>query len=234
MAGVGGHSTKQVLEYISDAASSGADYVLVLPCAYFGKATTNKVVSNFYDEIAAKSPLPIVIYNFPGVCNGVDLESDVIAALAKKHDNVVGVKLTCASVGKVTRLAATFPPERFSVFGGQSDFLVGGLSVGSAGCIAAFANVFPKTIKRIYDLFKEGKVEEAMQLHRPAALAESLSKSGIANTKYAASVTSAKAAGIQGAEAKLKPRRPYEGLGDETKADVRRKMEEMIRIEDSL
>merc|ERR1712080_572258 len=31
MAGVGGHSTKQVLEYIEDAAEAGANYVLVLP-----------------------------------------------------------------------------------------------------------------------------------------------------------------------------------------------------------
>ncbi|KAI5277664.1 hypothetical protein KEM54_004912, partial [Ascosphaera aggregata] len=37
-------------------------------------------------------------------------------------------------------------------FGGQSDFLIGGLSVGSAGCIAAFANVFPKTLVKIYNL----------------------------------------------------------------------------------
>ena len=37
MAGVGGHSTKQVLEYIADAYEAGANYALVLPAAYFGK-----------------------------------------------------------------------------------------------------------------------------------------------------------------------------------------------------
>jgi len=43
MAGVGGHSTKQVLEFINDAHDAGANYALVLPCAYFGKQTSNKV-----------------------------------------------------------------------------------------------------------------------------------------------------------------------------------------------
>jgi 4-hydroxy-2-oxoglutarate aldolase len=38
MAGVGSHSTKQTLEFIEDAAAAGADYVLCLPPAYFGKA----------------------------------------------------------------------------------------------------------------------------------------------------------------------------------------------------
>ncbi|KAK5724098.1 hypothetical protein LTR17_013670, partial [Elasticomyces elasticus] len=192
------------------------------------------VVRSFYDEIAAKSPLPIVIYNFPGVCNGVDIESDVMAALARKHKNIVGVKLTCASVGKITRLAAEFNNSEFAIFGGQSDFLIGGMAVGSAGCIAAFANVFPKSIKRIYDLYKEGKHEDAMKIHRVAALAESLSKSGIANTKYAASLTSAKSAGIEGAGEKLRPRRPYEPPGAEAKKDIEAKIQEMIKIEASL
>ena len=106
MAGCGSHSTKQVLELISDAVTAGADYVLVLPPAYFGKATTPSVISSFFAEVADKSTLPVVIYNFPGVCNGVDLDSELIAKIAQ-HPNVVGVKLTCASVGKITRLAAT-------------------------------------------------------------------------------------------------------------------------------
>lgn len=175
-----------------------------------------------------------MIYNFPGVCNGVDIDSDVMVQLAKKHKNIVGTKLTCASVGKITRLASVFDASEFATFGGQSDFLVGGLAVGSAGCIAAFANVFPKTIRRIYDLYKGGKFEEAMKLHRIAAQAESFSKAGIANTKFATSITSAKSAGIENAEEKLQPRRPYEPPTEAVKKDIRGKMEEMIKIEDSL
>ena len=38
-----------------------ADYVLVLPCAYFGPQTSKQVIMRFYEEIAEKSPLPIVI-----------------------------------------------------------------------------------------------------------------------------------------------------------------------------
>lgn len=234
MVGVGGHSTKQVLEFIGDAVSAGANYVLVLPAAYFGKATTPKVIENFYDEIAENSPVPVVIYNFPAVCNGVDLESDVITKLAKRHKNIVGVKLTCASVGKVTRLAATFKPTDFAVFGGQADFLLGALSVGSGGCISAFANIFPKSISRIYSLYKAGKTQEALELHQKASLAEGFCKSGIATTKYAASIFSAPKAGIEGARAKLRPRRPYEPPGESIQESVREGLAEMARIEDSL
>ncbi|PVH70116.1 aldolase [Cadophora sp. DSE1049] len=234
MAGCGAHSTKQVLELISDAAKAGANYVLVLPPAYFGKATTPAVIERLYSDIAEKSSLPIVIYNFPVVCNGIDLDSEFITKLAKKHEKIVGVKLTCASVGKITRLSASLPASEFATFGGQSDFLIGGLAVGSAGCIAAFANVFPKTLSRIYQLYKEGKFEEALKLHQIAALAESPCKAGIASTKYAASINSAKAAGIEGAEEKLMPRTPYLPASEDTKAQIRTVMAEMVAIEGSL
>jgi len=209
MAGVGAHSTRQVLENIDDAVKAGANYALVLPPAYFGKATTNAVITKFFDDVAEYSPLPIVIYNFPGVCNGVDLDSDMITAIAKKHYNVVGVKLTCGSVAKITRLGAAFSPSKFATFGGQSDFIIGGLSAGSSGCIAAFTNVCPKTIVKIYNLYQEGKFAEALKLHQQAALAENVTRQSIGATKYAAALTSAKYADIEGAVEKMEPRRPY-------------------------
>ena len=237
MAGCGGHSTKQTLEYIQDAFEAGANTALVLPAAYFGKATTPSVIQNYYNVLALKSPLPIIIYNFPGVTNGIDLDSTTITNLANAHPTkILGVKLTCASVGKITRLAASLPSTRFSTFGGQSDFLIGGLSVGSAGAIAAFANIFPKTVSKIYSLYKSGKIDEALKLHQEAALAEQGIKSGIAVTKYAVSLFSARDAGIkvEVAERLCRPRQPYEEPGEAAKEGIRKCMQRMGEIEREL
>jgi 4-hydroxy-2-oxoglutarate aldolase len=228
--GVSGHSTKQVLEYISNPHEAGANYVLVLHAAYFGRQTMQFVIMRFYHEIAEHSPLPIVIYNFPAVCNGVDLDSETIIVIAVKHLNVVGVKLTCASVGKLTRLAASLSPGRFSIFGGQADFLIGGLSVGSAGCISAFANIFPKYIAKTYDLYTSGKAREALELHQMAAQAQSPCKAGIAATKYAVAIFSASAAGLENAEDLLQPRRPYAVFPQAAKKAMR---EAMAALNDS-
>jgi len=233
--GVSGFSVAQTLEYVGDAIDAGADFGLLLPAAYYGAATTKEVVQAYYDEVAQKGGLPIVIYNFPGICNGVDLDSETIAALAKRNPGkIVGVKLTCGSVAKITRLTAELSPEVFSTFGGQSDFLIGGLAVGSAGCVAAFSNVFPKTISRIYELYVSGKVDEALVLHRKAALAESPVKAGIASTKFAVSQYSAVAAGIEDAEEKLKPRRPYLPVGDAVKGNIWNVMNGLADIERTL
>ena len=190
------------------------------------------MVKNFYAQVAQESPLPILIYNFPAVCNGLDLESDIITEIVKRHDNIVGVKLTCGSVAKIARLAATFPPSRFAVLGGQSDFLLGGLAVGSSGCIAAFANVFPRSISKVFDLWSAGKEKEALILQRNLALAESPTKAGIASTKYAAAMTTAPRAEIGNAAMLLRPRRPYEEPNEKAKADIIEALKPLQHLED--
>ncbi|KAJ4359424.1 hypothetical protein N0V95_002171 [Ascochyta clinopodiicola] len=235
MVGVSGFSVIQVQEYIDDAKKAGADYGLLLPAAYFGAATTKEVVSGFYDEVAKSSPLPLVIYNFPGVSNGVDLDSITIADLARKNPGkIVGVKLTCGSVAKITRLTAELPTSDFATFAGQADFLIGGLAVGAAGCVTGFGNIFPKTVVKIYELYSSGQHKEALELHRRAALAESPVKAGIASVKYAVSQYSAVAAGIEDAEAKLAPRRPYVPVGEAVKKGITATMEEVAKIEAGL
>jgi 4-hydroxy-2-oxoglutarate aldolase len=235
MVGVSGFSVVQVMENIGDAKAAGANYGLLLPASYYGPATSKEVVMGFYDEVAQKSDLPIVIYNFPGICNGIDLDSNTIAELAHRNPGkIVGVKLTCGSVAKITRLAAELPSESFSTYAGQADFLIGGLAVGSAGCISAFSNIFPKTISRIYELYTTGKTQQALNLHRQAALAETPIKSGIASTKYAVSQYSAVAAGIEDAEMKLKPRRPYLPVGGAVKTDLKHRMDALAVLEKRL
>jgi 4-hydroxy-2-oxoglutarate aldolase len=236
MAGVGGHSTKQVLEFIADAADAGANYALLLPPAYFGKQTTPEVIDDFFRDVAQQSSLPIVIYNFPAVVNGVDLDSATLVRLAKAHDNIVGVKLTCGAVAKITRLSAELPANRFSIYGGQSDFLIGGLASGAAGSIAGFANVFPKTIVKIFDMYQQGRMKEALELHQKAALAEQGCKAGIATVKYAVGQVTAKAAGIDDALARkqLKPRRPYKEPSDMEKKNIETLIAPLLEIEAAL
>ncbi|OAG40861.1 hypothetical protein AYO21_04938 [Fonsecaea monophora] len=212
IAGTSGHSTAQVLEFITDAYNAGANYVLVLPCAYFGKQTTPAVVKRFYKEVAASSPLPILIYNFPAVCNGWTSTPTSSRISHGSH-------------------ATLFPATRFAVFGGQSDFLVGGLASGSAGCIGAFCNVFPKVVARIYELWSSGQYSEALALQKLVASAETATKAGIANTKYAAAIFTAPRAGIADAVRLLKPRRPYEEPTDTVKRSIQTVMEALNREE---
>ena len=71
-------------------------------------------------------------------------------------------------------------------------------------------------------------------MHRKAALAESPVKAGIASVKYAVSQYSAIAAGIDDAEAKLAPRKPYLPVNEVAKANIKKTMGTVAEIEKSL
>ena len=74
---------------------------------------------------------------------GLDLNSEMLETLAK-HDNIVGVKLTCGGIAKVARIRNKFEPEQFSALAGQSDWLTPAMAVGGTGVVTGIANLFPK------------------------------------------------------------------------------------------
>ncbi|KAL1863107.1 hypothetical protein Daus18300_008099 [Diaporthe australafricana] len=183
--GCGAPSVRETLSYIAEAKGAGADFALVLPPAYWAAAMTPEVIESFFSAVADDSDLPILIYNFPGVTSGIDISSDCVIRLAKKHPRkIVGVKLTCGNVGKLQRIASALPGDVFSPFAGKSDFFLPALVAGSNGVIAALANVAPKTHLRLLQLYRDGDLKAAIELQSKLSHADwALSKVGVAGVK---------------------------------------------------
>ncbi|PNY23273.1 4-hydroxy-2-oxoglutarate aldolase, mitochondrial [Tolypocladium capitatum] len=183
-AGAPGQCTRDVITETHVAKEAGADYVLALTPSYFHFAMDHEAIVCFFEELADASPLPVLIYNFPGVVAGLDVNSEMLDRLAK-HPNVVGVKLTCGGIAKVARVASQYKPEEFSALAGQSDWLVPALSVGGTGVITGVANLYPKVCMQIYDLYTSGKVKEAETLQLKLAQMEwGFAHGGINGTKW--------------------------------------------------
>ncbi|KEF53024.1 uncharacterized protein A1O9_10932 [Exophiala aquamarina CBS 119918] len=100
-------------------------------------------INGFFRELADSSALPAVIYSFPGVTAGLEIDSEMLEVLGQ-HKNIAGVKLTCGGIAKVTRAAAIFKPSEFAVLAGKSDWLVPAMAAGSVGCITGVANLYPR------------------------------------------------------------------------------------------
>ncbi|KAI3532267.1 dihydrodipicolinate synthase [Colletotrichum filicis] len=215
VAGISAESTREAVLNAKDAGAAGASFGLLLPPSYWAKALSSDAILGFYRDVADNSPIPIVIYNFPGVTSGVDLDSDQITALAS-HPNIVAVKLTCGNVGKVARLTSKFTHEQFGVFGGSSDYLLPTLQAGGSGCVTGMGNIFPGSTSAVYDLWKDGKADESLKLQYDVANAEWACKKGIALTKYGAWHFFGRDIGLTD-ESSWEMRRPYLPLGDATK-----------------
>jgi dihydrodipicolinate synthase/N-acetylneuraminate lyase len=179
--------------------------------------------------LADASPIPILIYNFPNVVAGLDVNSEMLDKLAR-HPNIVGVKLTCGGIAKVARVAASHSPEDFSAIAGQSDWLVPALSVGGTGVITGVANLYPKACMQIYDLWKKGDLKGAQEAQLELAKAEwGFGKGGINGTKWVV-------AKIRGYELESSHcRRPYPKFDDAGKQEwILDVVGQLAKVEQSL
>ncbi|GLI79614.1 hypothetical protein PoHVEF18_007952 [Penicillium ochrochloron] len=232
VAGISGQSTVESIQLAEDALSAGADFGLLLPPSYWAKAVTKEAILGFYHDVADATALPIVIYSFPAMCNGIDLNSDTLSELAQ-HPNIVGVKLTCGNAGKVTRLTQEYKHAQFGVFAGSSDWLIPCLAGSGGGCVTGIANVFPKCVARLYALWNEGKITEAKELQGLVAQAEKACKEGISPTKYATAHFAGPRAGVTEPKA-FWPRKPYLPCDDKKAAWVESVMQHLVELEESL
>ncbi|EFX01421.1 dihydrodipicolinate synthetase family protein [Grosmannia clavigera kw1407] len=179
--GCGCQSTRETIAYCHEAWASGGDFALVLPPSYYGPLFASETIESYFKAVADASPIPILIYNYPGGANGVDLSSDAIVRLSA-HPNIAGVKLTCGNTGKLARVVAatrkmtskqsadetsTSPP--FLVLAGSADFTVQSLAVGGHGILAGLANIAPKACVRTMELFQKGDLAGARAMQETVA-----------------------------------------------------------------
>ncbi|KAI0807322.1 dihydrodipicolinate synthetase [Fomes fomentarius] len=205
ISGSGAGSTRETIELSKEAAAAGADYVIVIISGYFAGALAGnkKALKAFWSEVSEKSPIPVIIYNYPGAAGGIDLDSDLITELAEENPNLAGVKLTCGNVGKLTRITATVSDPSFTsshprknahapflVLGGFTDFILTSAFVNGHGAITGLANLAPFSVAKLFELSEKAKtdlsvLEEAQRLQGIVARADyTIAKAGIAGTKF--------------------------------------------------
>lgn len=190
--GCGAQSTRECIELCEEAASVGGDYALVLPPAYYQGLFSKDTVQSFFRDVATASPIPILVYNYPGAVSGMDMNSDAIIELAQ-HPNIVGCKLTCGNTGKLNRIAAATraatvsdPGSGFMCMGGSVDFTLQTLIGGGSGIIGGMANIAPKACVRLIELFEAGNYTEARKLQAIVARGDwAAIQGGIIGTKAA-------------------------------------------------
>lgn len=170
VAGCGSQSTRESIELCKEAHEAGADYALVLPPSYFKANYTQQCFIDYFEDLASASPIPILIYNYPGAVAGIDLDSDTLIHLAK-HPNIIGCKLTCGNTGKLSRIAhatnaatASSSGSGFMCMGGSADFTLPTMVQGGSGIVTGLGNVTPKACVKVFDLWAAGKLEEAQRV----------------------------------------------------------------------
>jgi 4-hydroxy-tetrahydrodipicolinate synthase len=160
MLGIGGNNTQAVIEATKAQDFTGIQGILsVVP--YYNKPNQRGMKAHF-EAIANASPVPVVVYNVPGRV-GVNLQAATCVELAK-HPNIIAVKEASGNMQQIMEILRD-KPDDFDVISGDDGITQPLMALGATGVISVAANAYTMPFSRMMKAMKEGRTDEALQLH---------------------------------------------------------------------
>ena len=162
IAGAGTNSTRDSIEAAKFAEKAGANGALLV-APYYNKPSQEGLFRHF-KAIADATKLPVMLYNIPGRC-GVDILPDTVIRLAQSCRNIVSIKEASGSVERVAELRRRLPNE-FTILSGDDGLTLPFMSVGAAGVVSVFSNLFPAELCALVRACESGDFKSAENLQR--------------------------------------------------------------------
>ena len=217
-AGTGCITTAETIRMSKRAEEMGADALSIITPSF--ALASQKELYDHYTAVAKAVNLPIILYNIPAR-TGNKLLPETVAKLAKDVDVIMGAKDSSGdwdNLQAYIRLTQDLD-KGFKVLSGNDSLILKSLQAGGAGGIAGCSNVYPHVLSSIYNLFVEGKIEEAQAAQDSIASFRAVFKYGNPNTVVK------KAAALLGNPVG-ECRRPFSYLSEEGTEALRKVLEE--------
>ncbi|MEI6713884.1 MAG: dihydrodipicolinate synthase family protein [Verrucomicrobiota bacterium] len=138
---------EESLQLARNAAEFGADAVVAAPPYYWQSSPSE--LTHYYTCLAEKQPLPLLLYNMPGLTKTVIPLETVRHAMT--HPNIIGMKDSSGNLGylhQILRLRGT--RKDWPVFVGDEETLAYAAFAGAEGGVTGGANMFPKLYSQFF------------------------------------------------------------------------------------
>lgn len=159
IAGTGNNNTMTSLEMSKWAESVGVDGLLVIT-PYYNK-TSQKGLFTHFKIINDGVKTPIIVYNVPSR-TGMNVSPSMAKQLSELS-NVVAIKEASGDISQIAKIKALCG-DKLDIYSGNDDQIIPILSLGGIGVISVLANVIPKEVHDMCELYLAGKVNEALKL----------------------------------------------------------------------
>lgn len=161
-AGTGCVTTKETVELTKKVEALGGVDCLSVITPYF-TALSQDDLFRHYKAVAECTSLPVLLYNIPAR-TGNNIAYTTVKKLAQ-FENIIGIKDSSGNFDAMLKYIENTDP-RLSVLAGSDSLILWTLMAGGAGAISGCSNVFPELMTSIYNLWKEGKFEEANEAQK--------------------------------------------------------------------
>ena len=158
---IGTIRTGDVIELAKHAKAKGANAVSMIP-PYYYKFSTNEIIKYYEDVINAVEDLPVIVYNIPQF-TGISFNKQNAGKLLE-NPNVIGIKHTSTDLFGLERMKTDYPDKIY--FNGFDEIFLSGLAAGATAAIGTTVNLYPKTFRKIKDLYDAGEIEHARKIQQ--------------------------------------------------------------------
>lgn len=156
IAGTGSNDTAHAIEMSKEAASYGAN-ALLLVTPYYNKCTPKGLIQHYTKTVDAAG-IPAILYNVPSR-TGVSTSVSVYQELSQ-HPLVNGVKEASGDTDIVLRTLAACGDE-LNVWSGNDSQIVPFMAMGAKGVISVAANIVPDKVAEIANSCLNGEYKKA-------------------------------------------------------------------------
>jgi 4-hydroxy-2-oxoglutarate aldolase len=215
--GVGQQSTRGTINEIRRVvASVPVDAALVITPHFYRTSITQDALRKHYQEIADKSPVPLILYSMPAL-TGIRIGPETAARLSE-HENIIGIKDSSADT-EALRETVKLVRDDFAVLTGNGTVFREALDAGACGGILAVGCVASALCLAIFRAVNSGDTDRAIALQaRLSPLAEAVTvRFGIGGLKAALDIN-----GYIGGFV----RSPLRSPDDEARKEIRRCLDE--------
>ncbi len=130
---------------------------------FYYKLTPQGVYA-YFKQIADNSPIDITLYNIPMFASPIDVPT--VQRLADECPRIMAIKDSSGDVANMMRMISAVRPNRpdFCFLTGWEAVLVPMLMIGADGGTNATSGIVPEVTRRLYDLCKAGRWDEAKKI----------------------------------------------------------------------
>lgn len=162
LAGAAEANLALTLETCHEYAQLGCTAVSLTAPHYY--RVSQESIEAYFRELAARSPVDLVLYNIPQFCNEISLP--VLVRLALDCPRIVGVKDSSRDFPRLLATLHAIKPRRpdFAVFTGTEETLFPALLMGADGGTIATSQIVPEVVMALYRETRAGNVARAREL----------------------------------------------------------------------
>ena len=158
IAQVGSINVYESVELAKFATKLGYDAISAVTPFYY-KFSFNEI-KDYYNTIIDSVDNRLIIYSIPFL-TGVDMSVEQFGELFE-NEKIIGVKFTAADFYLLERLRKAYPNHL--IYAGFDEMMLPATVLGVDGAIGSTFNVNGVRARQIFDLAKEGKIEEAREI----------------------------------------------------------------------